>query len=258
MPQFEHDRASIHYDVLGEGKPLLLIAGTASDGASWGPLLPLLSGRQLILIDNRASGQTKVDGPVTHDEMVGDCAALLRHLGVGPVDVVGHSLGGHLGLMLAAAQPMLVRKLVTLTAGSTTAKTRVLFEDMARLYFTMVPQDWFRLLYQWLFSSPFFENEAVIAGAAEASTNYAHRQSPDDFARQVAAGAKGSGINLSLVTCPVLAVSAELDLLTPPATVAEMHRPIGQTQFVTIPGSGHSIHWEKTAETAAAITAFLG
>ena len=64
MPQFEHDRASIHYEIVGDGKPLLLIAGTASDGASWGPLLPLLPGRQLILIDNRASGQTKVEGPI--------------------------------------------------------------------------------------------------------------------------------------------------------------------------------------------------
>ena len=80
MPQFEHDRASIHYEVVGEGKPLLLIAGTASDGASWGPLLPLLPGRRLILIDNRASGRTKVTGPVTHGEMFDDCAALLEAL----------------------------------------------------------------------------------------------------------------------------------------------------------------------------------
>ena len=59
MPQFENNRASVHYEIMGEGRPLLLIAGTASDGASWGPLLPLLGGRQLILIDNRGSGRTK-------------------------------------------------------------------------------------------------------------------------------------------------------------------------------------------------------
>ena len=29
MPQFEHNRASIHYESVGDGKPLLLIAGTA-------------------------------------------------------------------------------------------------------------------------------------------------------------------------------------------------------------------------------------
>ena len=57
MPQFQHGAASIHYEIMGEGAPLLLVAGIASDGASWGPLLPLLKGRQLVLVDNRGCGQ---------------------------------------------------------------------------------------------------------------------------------------------------------------------------------------------------------
>src|SRR5690242_10345059 len=111
MPQFAHDRASIHYEIVGEGKPLLLIAGIASDSASWGPLLPLLSGRQLILIDNRGCGQTKVEGPVEVAEMADDCAALVDHLGFGAVDVVGHSLGGHIALDMAARHPAQVTRL---------------------------------------------------------------------------------------------------------------------------------------------------
>src|SRR5437016_1164336 len=112
MPQFDHDRASVHYDTAGSGPPLLLIAGTASDGASWGPLLPPLGGRQLILIDNRGSGRTKVEGPIEIAEMVDDCAVLLDHLGLDAVDVVGHSLGGAIGLMLAERHPAKVKRLV--------------------------------------------------------------------------------------------------------------------------------------------------
>jgi aminoacrylate hydrolase len=257
MPQFEHDRASIHYEIVGKGKPLLLIAGTASDGASWGPLLPLLPGRQLILIDNRASGQTKVNGPVTHGEMFNDCAALLDHLGLGAVDVVGHSLGGWLGLGLAAWHPGKVARLVTMGTSPADAKILVMMRDMARLYFTMVPQDWFRLFYQWLFSTPFFADEAVVAGAADASTNYAHRQSPGDFARQIAAMDHAENVDLGKIACPVLAIAGELDLLAPPAVVAEFHQSIPDHRVQTIAGSAHSIHWEKTAETAAAINAFL-
>ncbi len=80
MPDFTRDAATIHYELVGTGKPLLLIAGTASDGASWGPLLERLPGRQLILIDNRGSGRTKVEGPLSHKDMVEDCAALIEHL----------------------------------------------------------------------------------------------------------------------------------------------------------------------------------
>ena len=258
MPQFEHDRASIHYEIVGEGRPLLLIAGIASDGASWGPLVPLLAGRRLILIDNRGCGQTRVEGPIEIAEMADDCAALLDHLGFGAVDVVGHSLGGHIALDLAARHPAHVARLVTLTSGSISAAARVLFHDMARLYFTMVPQDWFRLLYQWLFSEPFFMDEANVAAAAEGSTSYAHRQSPGDFARQVAAIDRAGVLDLASVRSPTLAVAAELDLLAPAKAVRAMHEGIADVRFVTIEGAAHSIHWEKPAETAAVITEFLG
>ena len=201
MPQFQSGSANLHYEIAGDGKPLLLIAGIASDGASWGPLLPLLAGRQLILIDNRGAGRSKVEGPIEIAEMADDCAALLAHLGLGMVDVVGHSLGGLIGLILAAQHPSRVGRLVTMTSGSIPASKRVLFHDLARLYFTMAPQDWFRLLYQWLFSEPFFADEGNVAAAAEGSTNYPFRQSPGDFARQVAAIDRYAGVDLSAVAC---------------------------------------------------------
>jgi pimeloyl-ACP methyl ester carboxylesterase len=257
MPQFQHNRASIHYEIAGEGKPVLLVAGIASDSASWGPLVSLLPGRQVIRIDNRGCGQTKVDGPIEIAEMADDCAALLRHLGLPAVDVVGHSLGGTIALALAARHPELVAKVVTLTSGSISAAARVLFRDMARLYFTMVPQDWYRLLYQWLFSEPFFEDEDVVAGAAEASTLYPYRQSPGDFARQVAAIDRAGALDLAGVRCPVLAVAAELDLLASPKAVRAMHAGIRDVQFATIANAAHSVHWEKPQETAAAINRFL-
>jgi pimeloyl-ACP methyl ester carboxylesterase len=257
MPQFEHDRASIHYEVLGEGEPLLLIAGTASDGASWGPLVPLLPGRKLILIDNRASGQTKVEGTVRHGEMFDDCAALVDHLRLGAVDVVGHSLGGWLALGLAAWHPSKVSRLVTMGTSPATPKTRELLRDMARLYFTMVPQDWFRLFYQWLFSDPFFANPANVTAAADASTNYVHRQSPGDFARQIAALDHPETVDLATIACRVLAIAGELGLFASPGAVAAFHAPIPDHHVMTIAGSAHSIHWEKTAETAAAIDGFL-
>lgn len=257
MPQFENHGASIHYDIVGEGPPLLLIAGTASDGASWGPLVPLLAGRQLILIDNRASGRTKAAGPVTHGQMFDDCAALLDHLGHSKVDVVGHSLGGWIGLGLAVRHPDKVARLVTMGTSPLNARTSVLLRDMARLYFTMVPQDWFRLFYQWLFSEAFFTDEANVGAAADASTNYEYRQSPGDFARQIAALDHPENVDLSALACPVLVMSAEFDMLAPEAAVVEFHRPIPAHQLVTIAGSAHSLHWEKPAETAAAINAFL-
>ena len=257
MPQFQNGPASVHYEILGEGKPLLLIAGTASDGASWGPLLPLLPGRQLNLIDNRGTGRTKVEGPIELADMVADCAALLNHLRLERVDVVGHSLGGFLGLALAALHPTCVNRLVTLGAGTISPKARVLFHDLSRLYFTEPPADWFRLLYQWLFSTPFFADEANVAAAAAASTAYAHRQSPGDFARQVAALDRGMVVDLSTVTCEVLALSGDLDLLAPFGAVEELHAKVPRFTHEPIANAAHSLHWEAPAAVAREINAFL-
>ncbi len=188
MPQLHANGASIHYEVEGAGPPLLLIAGIASDSASWRPLVPLLAPTvSLVLIDNRGCGRTKADGPLSVVDMVSDCAALLDHLGPGTVNVLGHSLGGYLGLLLAAQHPHRVRRLVTLATGPLGSRSRALFRQLARLYPQMPPEDWFRVLFPWLFSDPFFASETSIANAAAASTLYPYRQSPADFARQVAA-----------------------------------------------------------------------
>lgn len=257
MPQFNHHNASVHFEISGEGPPLLLIAGTASDGASWAPLLPLLQDRQLILVDNRGSGQTRVDGPLTHADMVEDCAALIDHLGLGAVDVVGHSLGGFLGLWLAALHPDKVKRLVTMGSGLIDARSKTIFQDLSRLYFTVPPQDFFRLLYPWLFSPAFFEDPAVVTAAAEASTAYAYRQSPGDFARQIAAMDRPMQVDLSVIRCPVLAIAGDGDLLAPPSAVAAGHTSIPDHRLVTIPNAAHSIHWEQPQPVADAINGFL-
>jgi pimeloyl-ACP methyl ester carboxylesterase len=259
MPELIRDAATLHYEILGTGRPLLLLAGIASDGASWGPLLPLLQeGFRLIVLDNRGSGQTRFEGTIRIDDMVEDVVGLLDHLELKDVLVLGHSMGGMLALRLAARRPELVGKLITMTAGNVPgAKERVLFRDMVRLYRTLPPEDWFRLLFQFLFSTPFFVDEANIAAAAAAATDYAFRQSPDDFERQVRAVDDMTEIDVAGIACPVLAIAAELDLLVPPLMVAAAHAAIPDHEVTTIEDAAHSVHWEKPAEVAAAVREFF-
>lgn len=259
MPQFQSLGASIHYETLGDGSPLLLLAGIASDGASWGPLLPLLEDDfQLLLPDNRGAGQTRCEGALSVDDMVEDCAAMLDHLDIATTFVVGHSMGGMLGQRLAARYPERVRALVTMaTSDRIAAKQRALFQDLAKLYFEMPPQAWFRLLFQWLFSERFFAGDENLAAAAEASAAYIFRQSPEDFLRQVRALEQLPAVDLAAIRCPTLAIAAGADQLIPPAAVERGHRGIAALRMVTIPGVGHSVHWEAPEAVAHEIVAFL-
>lgn len=259
MPDFDNNGARVHYELVGSGATMLMIAGIASDGASWGPLVPLLADRRrLVMIDNRGAGRTKVEGPIELADMVRDCVALLDHLNLERVDVVGHSMGGMLGLMLAARHPARVQRLVTLASGTITNAKRTLFKDMARLYFTTPPEDWFRLLYQWLFSDPFFADEKTVADAAAGSAAYPYRQSPADFARQVAAIDSAEPFaDQPAIRSPVLSVSAGLDLLAPPPAVDALHRGIADITHKRVEGAAHSVHWEQPEAVAGSVKEYL-
>jgi pimeloyl-ACP methyl ester carboxylesterase len=258
MPDFDNHGATVHYELVGSGPPLLCLAGTASDSASWGPLVPLLADRyRLILIDNRGAGRTRAEGPLALTDMADDAAALLERLGIAEADVIGHSLGGFLTLLLAARHPTRAKRIVTLASGTITNARRVLFRDMARLYFTTPPEDWFRLLYQWLFGEQFFADEKAVADAAAGSTAYPYRQSPADFARQVAAIDAGAAVDLSAVRAPVLAVSAGLDLLASENAVQALHAKLPNVSYRRIETAAHSIHWEAPEAVAAMVREFF-
>ena len=69
--------------------------------------------RKVIGIDQRGHGHSPDDDrPFSYREMAEDTAAVIEQLGIGPVDVVGHSDGGNVGLILARYHPQLVRRLV--------------------------------------------------------------------------------------------------------------------------------------------------
>jgi len=69
--------------------------------------------RTVVGIDQRGYGHSP-DGPwsLSYQMMADDTAAIIDHLGLGPVDVVGHSDGANLALILARDHPQMVRRLV--------------------------------------------------------------------------------------------------------------------------------------------------
>jgi pimeloyl-ACP methyl ester carboxylesterase len=72
-----------------------------------------------VAFDFRGHGRSQVtDHGYGVDELTADAAEVIQALGLGPVHVVGHSLGAFVGLRLAARQPELVRSLVVLSASA--------------------------------------------------------------------------------------------------------------------------------------------
>jgi pimeloyl-ACP methyl ester carboxylesterase len=108
------DSTNIAYWSSGHGPPLLLVHGSMSDHRRWRITSYLTPHRTVHAMDRRGRGGSG-DGPVwSPDREVEDVVAVIDALAdhaSGPVDVLGHSLGGYLALR-AAGHTSKVRRLV--------------------------------------------------------------------------------------------------------------------------------------------------
>jgi pimeloyl-ACP methyl ester carboxylesterase len=105
----------MYYEVLGSGRPLVLLHGGLSTiGTSFGKLLQSLARtRQVIAVEQQAHGHTAdIDRPFSMEQMADDTIALLRHIGIDNADFFGYSMGAGLALQIALRRPDLVGKLV--------------------------------------------------------------------------------------------------------------------------------------------------
>lgn len=104
------------FDDTGTGDPLVLIHGWAADRQIWHSVVPLLGERRLIAIDLPGSGAT----PAASEGFDLDQVARVIWNGlpdVGPLTLVGHSLGGAIALTMAAQEPERTRGLVLCAPG---------------------------------------------------------------------------------------------------------------------------------------------
>jgi pimeloyl-ACP methyl ester carboxylesterase len=110
----EHDGARTRYFAAGQGPPLVLIHGAASDARDWLKLMPGLSQHYRVLApDVPGFGPGYPRRPLyTMAIFAAFLEAFLEREAPGPFCLAGHSLGGRLALELALRHPERVRKLV--------------------------------------------------------------------------------------------------------------------------------------------------
>jgi pimeloyl-ACP methyl ester carboxylesterase len=120
MPKFLHADVEIAFLDRGEGPPVVLVHGFASNKevnwvyTSWVTELTG-AGRRVIALDNRGHGESaKLYDPSAYHSatMAEDVRALLDHLGLRRADIIGYSLGARIAAFLALAHPTRVRSAV--------------------------------------------------------------------------------------------------------------------------------------------------
>ncbi|WP_291417104.1 alpha/beta fold hydrolase [Actinophytocola sp.] len=97
-----------------DGPPVVLLHALGEDATTWNRFADRLAatGRHAIALDLRGHGASPHPGEYTFDAMVADVLAFLDRHEHERVDLVGHSMGGHVASTLAGRHPDRVRRLV--------------------------------------------------------------------------------------------------------------------------------------------------
>ncbi|WP_296474789.1 alpha/beta hydrolase [Roseinatronobacter sp.] len=270
MPFFSApDGAQLHYTDEGHGRGLLCLSGLTRNGSDFDYLAPHLPSLRLIRLDYRGRGKSEWTGADTYTVMHegADVIALLDHLGLDQVAVLGTSRGGIIGMYLAAVARDRLRGLCLNDVGPV-----IEADGLARIshYIGQTPSAWTHAQAAIALERSFPEFSDVPEGRwlQEAkrhfiATDQGLELNYDPALRDAfLAAMEGGGGDLwpMFAACegmPLALIRGANSNLLSSATAAEMQRQRPDMLFAEVPGRGH-IPFLDEREALQAIHEWLG
>lgn len=233
---------SLYYDTFGvSGDTLVLLHGALGGGYMLEDFAERLSRDYRVLVpDMRGRGHTAdVPGELSFAAMIQDVVGFVEEVARGPVDLVGMSDGGIIGLGVAMASPSSLRALVAIGANYH-------FDGLvAEAGLTEIPHD-----------------DDSLASLRDA---YA-KMSPDGpehwpvIYEKVMTMASTQPTwtvgDLNSIEVPTLVVSGDDDLISLEHTIS-LYRAIDESRLAVIPGASHACFLERPELVAGMIRGFL-
>ena len=260
------DGHRLHYAAWGpkRGAPLILLHGGAANSHWWDWVAPRLAGSFLVLaLDFPGHGKSEWPRPPRYrmEDLVRAVVGFADELGVGCLDLVGHSMGGKVALLAGAWHPRRVRRLVVVDATpdvsadglaemrqiGTRPLRRFMSRHAAARAFRLIPPETVAL------------PDRLRALAARSTRHRGHGRwsiGPDRefFARVVP---RVAWPLLPRIAPPTLIVRAERSSILSRGTAQAMRRAIPRSALCEIPGTCHHLILERPGEVAGAIREFL-
>jgi pimeloyl-ACP methyl ester carboxylesterase len=126
----------VHYEVCGAGENVLMLHGWGGRIGSFAPVIAGLSQyRRVIALDFPGFGETPPPPePWSVTEYTGLVIEFIRRLGIEGCDIVAHSFGGRVAIMLASEHPELVSKLVLVDAAGIRPRRTLKYHFKVRMF----------------------------------------------------------------------------------------------------------------------------
>lgn len=236
--------------------PVLIAHGLFGSGRNWGVIAKRLSqDRQVVAVDMRNHGSSPHTTSHSYRDLAEDLAQVIDAYG-GPMDVVGHSMGGKAAMMLALEYPDRLRRLIV--------------ADIAPVAYSHTQQPFIDAMRAVDLSSVERRSDAETQLAAlgvDQSLQSFFTQSLDVQNRtwrlnlDTLSGEMDKILSFPQVDTnwpgPTLFLSGGMSDYVQPQHRTHIKSLFPAARFAKIPGAGHWLHAEKPREFEAAVRAYL-
>jgi aminoacrylate hydrolase len=233
--------AEIYYEVHGHGTPVVLSAGMGGSGSFWAPQLDALASRhQVILYDHVGTGRS-ARGNRSIAGMADDVACVLDRAGIDAAHVVGHAIGGIVGIELALRHPKRLRSLAVVNGwGRADPFLRRCFEIRKALLNQSGPQAYVRAQPLFLYP-PQWISENIAHLDAEEENILKHFPSVATMNQRIDMFlAFEGGRRLAEINVPTLLSSAKDDALVPAYLTRELAAAIPDARVHEVDWGAHA------------------
>ncbi|MGM0944881.1 MAG: alpha/beta fold hydrolase [Bacteroidota bacterium] len=262
MPEIKVNGVKIHYVELGQGKETVVF----SHGLLWShqmfdaQIKVLSKNYRILAYDHRGQGKSEAIGPYDIETVAEDAAALIQALCDDPVHFVGLSMGGFVGMRLAARYPKLIKSLVLLETSANAEPV----ENLPK-YKTL------NGIVRWLgVIGPVASKVMPIMFAESWLSQKKNEPQVKYWKKQLMANKrtvtgpvegviyrKGVESELGGISCPTLVIVGDEDVATKPEKAKFIQMGIAGAKLHMIAGAGHSSCIEKPEEVSQLLQDWL-
>ena len=268
MPELILDDVTLSYDLVGEGEPVVLVAGCSQPAVAWHySLVPELtaSGFSVVTFDNRGvAPSSSPPAPYSVADLTADALALLDHLGMDSVRIAGHSMGGWVAETLAIEHPGRVRGAALMgscNVGTAWEKAITTVErDLALLDHPMPPLYFATETLRYLPNRD-LQDDAVVEAWLTMLEHQPVWPNPGRLGQYEACLAWSEDLDRTkawpAIAVPCLILAFEHDVDSPPARAREAADTIPGSRFVEIADASHLGIFTHAAQVGAALVEFF-
>jgi pimeloyl-ACP methyl ester carboxylesterase len=263
MPKIKANGITMNYERQGTGEPLILIPYLTADNACYAfQVAEYAKHFTCISLDLRGTGETdKTDGAYTTEDLADDVAAFMQALGISRAHVSGLSLGGAIGMWLAAKHPDSV---ASLSLHSAWPKTDPYLKSVAQSFqhtaraMGNVAEMAILALFPWCLTPELYAAKPDYIAQLAAFVRSRPAQSVENFLQQSNA-VIGHDVEAQLprITAPTLITFGRRDVATSTRFADRLQRGIRNSELVIFEGSSHAPIYEQIEEFNQKTLAFL-